>query len=192
MINQNLVKNYATALFSWAKDVGAENKVLDQLTIMSEAIFGDPAIKETLCSPIVNNNFKIKTIESVTKKFNLHNLVGDFLLLLIKNSRMAILPFIITLYRQLLEESNNIKMIQVTSAKILQTEEQDWVRNYLEEDLKQEVAINFNQDESIIGGLIIQYGSIVEDYSIAGTLEKIGKTLKNTNVNLVVKSGENR
>ena len=87
MINQNLVKNYATALFSWAKDVGAENKVLDQLTIMSEAIFGDPAIKETLCSPIVNNNFKIKTIESVTKKFNLHNLVGDFLLLLIKNSQ---------------------------------------------------------------------------------------------------------
>lgn len=189
MINQNLVKNYAFALFSLAKEAEAEEKILEQLSIINEAIFNNNSwleIKEILCSPIVNNNSKIQTIESIIKKFNLHNLVENFLLLLIKNSRMAILPFVIPCYFQLLEKSKNIKMVMVTSAKILPTEEKAWVKNYLEEDLKQEVTINFNHDESIIGGLILQYGSIVEDYSIAGTLEKIGKTLRNTKVNLLV------
>lgn len=182
MVNNTLVRNYTVALFDNALAKTLEDKIFEQITIIDQFINDNPQIKSVMFSPVVKDIDKCKIIELITKNFNIESIVKQFLLILIKHSRMPILSNIVVLYQQLLNKSRNIKMVTITSAKILHSEEKEWLTKYLEDDFQQKAAINFNQNQSVIGGIIIQYDSIVRDYSIAGMLEKIMKTLKTTKI----------
>lgn len=182
MINNKLVRNYTSALFDNALASSLEDKVLQQITIINQFIEDNSQIKAVIFSPIVKDVDKCKIIEFFTETFNIESIVKRFLLILLRHSRMPILSNIVVLYQQLLNNSRNIKMVKVTSSKSLQTREKEWLTQYLADDFQQKVAINFCQSQSIIGGIVVQYDSIVRDYSIAGMLEKITKTLKATKI----------
>ncbi len=180
MSNNKLIQNYTSALFDNALANALEDKIFEQITIIDQMINDNPQIKSAIFSPIVKDVDKWKVIELIIRNFNVESIVKQFLLILLKHSRMPILSSIVVLYQQLLNKSKNIKMVTITSAKILHSKEKQWLTKYLEDDFQQKVAIKFNQNQSVIGGIIIQYDSMVRDYSIAGMLEKVTKTLKAT------------
>ncbi|HJD63552.1 MAG TPA: F0F1 ATP synthase subunit delta [Rickettsia endosymbiont of Sericostoma sp.] len=182
MNNNKLVLNYTSALFDNALANALEDKIFEQVTIIDQFINDNPQIKAIIFSPIVKGIDKCKIIELITKNFNVESIVKRFLLILLKHSRMPILSSIVVLYQQLLNRNKNIKMVTITSAKILHSKEKQWLTKYLEDDFQQKVAIKFSQNQSVIGGIIIQYDSMVRDYSIAGMLEKITKTLKTAKI----------
>ncbi|MDN3030116.1 MULTISPECIES: ATP synthase F1 subunit delta [unclassified Candidatus Tisiphia] len=182
MINNKLVQNYTSALFNNALANALEDKIFEQIKIIDQLINDNAQIKEAIFSPIVKNIDKCKIIELIAKNFNVESTVKQLLLILLKHSRMPILSNIVVLYQQLLNKSRNIKMVTITSAKILHSEEKQWLTKHLETDFQQKVAIKFSQNQSIIGGIIIQYDSVVRDYSIDGMLKKIIKTLKTTKI----------
>ncbi|WP_250311847.1 ATP synthase F1 subunit delta [Rickettsia endosymbiont of Oedothorax gibbosus] len=182
MINNKLVQNYTSALFNNALANALEDKIFEQIKIIDQLINDNAQIKEVIFSPIVKNIDKCKIIELIAKNFNVESTVKQLLLILLKHSRMPILSNIVVLYQQLLNKSRNIKMVTITSAKILHSEEKQWLTEHLETDFHQKVAIKFSQNQSIIGGIIIQYDSVVRDYSIDGMLKKIIKTLKTTKI----------
>jgi F-type H+-transporting ATPase subunit delta len=74
-------------------------------------------------------------------------------------------------------------MVKITSSRALDPQEKEWIKNYLENDLEQKVIIEYSDDKSIIGGLIIRYDSIIRDYSISGALRKVRGIMQNTRVN---------
>jgi len=182
MVQVALIGNYAVALFNNAKFDNTQDKVFEEITFVSSIIKDNPKIKELLSSQVVNKADKIELINSLIKNIKISKIIQNFLLLLIKNSRTAILPSIIDEYNKLLYESKNIKMVQVISASELKPIEQEWIKSRIEKELNQKIAVILNIDPTIIGGIIIKYDSMLEDYSIKGSLDKIAKTLKNTKV----------
>jgi len=186
MKNTKIVKNYALALFTSAVELRVEAEILEQITHINEAINMDLDVKTTMESPIVTNTDKVKVIESITRKFEINTTLIQFLLLLVKNSRISFLPKIICSYNVLLDESRNIKMVQIISCKVLELAEQEWLKSYLESDLGQKVEIKFCQDKSIIGGIIIEYDSIRIDYSVLGALNKIKRITEIPKINFLM------
>jgi F-type H+-transporting ATPase subunit delta len=184
MISSKLVRNYASALFDNAVSDGLKDKVLEQIVTISQIINDNTKIKNILFSPIVKDIDKLKIIESVEKNLNIDAIVKRFLAILLKHSRMSLLSNIVVLYQELLNKSRNIKMVKIISSKTLNLNEKEWVQKYLENDLQQKVIINFSQDPSIVGGIVIQYDSIEKDYSVAGMLTTVKQTLKNTKIDL--------
>ncbi len=182
MVNRKLAQNYASALFNNAIADSLEDKILGQIIVIDELINDNQQIKSIMSSPIIKNEEKLKIIQLIEKLLEVEIIVKRFLSILVKHSRMPIFSDIVSLYQQLLNESRNTKIVAVTSSKILQLAEREWIKKYLEDDLQQKVSINYNHNQSIIGGLIIQYDSIMRDYSIAGMLKKISKSLKNTKI----------
>lgn len=180
MTREKLIKNYAFALFNNGQNNNSEEEIFEQIKVINQAINDNIDIKKVMSSPIIHKLHKINAITLLAKTLKINNMVQNFLLLLIKNSRMSILSEIVKAYHQLLDESKNIKKVQVTSVKLLQSQEQDWLKNYIEEQLKQKAEIIFTLDPTIIGGVVIKYDSILQDYSVKGSLETIAKTLKIT------------
>lgn len=178
MTREKLSKNYAAALFNNGRDNNTEGEIFEQIKVINQAIDDNINIKKVMCSPIIHKLHKINAIKLLAKTLKINNMVQNFLLLLIENSRMSILEEIVKIYHQLLDESKNIKAVQVISAKILKSQEQDWLKDYIEEELKQKAEVVFTLDPTIIGGVVIKYDSILQDYSIKGSLEMIAKTLK--------------
>jgi len=182
MVQNNLVQNYAVALFNNAKSDNIQDKIFEEITIVNSIIEDNFEIKEFLFSPIVNKNDKINVVNSLVKNTKFNKIVNNFLLLLIKNSRTTILSNIVGMFNKLLYESRNIKIVQVISANKLQPKEQEWIKSHIEKELNQKTEILFDIDSTIIGGIVIKYDSMLQDYSIKGSLDKIAKTLKNTKV----------
>jgi F-type H+-transporting ATPase subunit delta len=180
MTQENLIKNYAAALFNNAQDSKIANDILKQVTAMSQAIDGNIGGRKTLLSPIIHKSDKVQIINSLIKILEINQVVQNFLLLLVKNSRMSILPAIIKAYNELLYESQNRKIVQVISAKTLEEKEQEWVKHRVETELKQKAEIAYKVDKAIIGGIIIKYDSMLQDYSIKGAITKISRILKTT------------
>lgn len=177
-----LTQNYAVALFNNAKFDNTQDKILEEINLVMSIIENNIELKELLSSPIVNQVDKIGMINSLVKNIKISKIMQNFLLLLIKNSRTSILADIASIYSKLLYESKNMKIVQVISASKLQQKEQEWVKINMEQELKQETKISFEIDPTIIGGIVIKYDSILQDYSIKGSLDKIARTLQKVRV----------
>ncbi|ABV73940.1 F0F1 ATP synthase subunit delta [Rickettsia canadensis str. McKiel] len=183
MNKNNLIGNYTIALFNNAMVDNIQDKVFEEITSINSIITDNVDIREFLFSPIVNKNDKIKAINSLAKNTKINTIVYNFLLLLIKNFRMTILSDIISVFNKLLCESKNIKIVQVISANKLKPKEQEWIKSHIEKELNQKTEILFDIDSNIIGGIVIKYDSMLQDYSIKGSLDKITKVLKKVNIN---------
>ncbi len=183
MINNQIVKNYAIALFAGAVDKSLEDKVFEEITAIDGIINESMEIKDILLSPITTYAEKMRVVAMIEKVINIETVVKQFLLTLIKHSRMSILPKIRLAYSQLLNERKNIKMVKVVSSKNLDTKEKEWITDYLEKELQKKVVIEYSSDQAIIGGLVIKYDSIIRDYSILGTLGRISKIMQETRIN---------
>lgn len=182
MINHKLVRNYTSALFANALSNALEDRIFEQITIITKIITENPKVKNIIFSPIVREADKLKIIGVIEKTLDIEHILKRFLVILLKHSRAAILPDIVSLYQLLLNNNKNIKMVNITSAKILRPEEKQWIKQYLEDDLQQKVAIKYSENPLIIGGIIIKYDSVIRDCSIIGALEKIKKTLKTVKI----------
>ena len=178
MNKDNLIENYAVALFNNAMVDNIQDKIFEEITAINRIITDNFDITEFLFSPIVNKIDKINVVNSLVKNTKFNKIVNNFLLLLIKNSRTHILSNIVDAYNTLLYESKNIKIVQVISANKLQPKEQEWIKSRIEKELNQKTEILFDIDSTIIGGIVIKYDSMLQDYSIKGSLEKIAKSLK--------------
>lgn len=182
MNKDNLIENYAVALFNNAMVDNIQDKIFEEITAINRIITDNFDIREFLFSPIVNKDDKINVVNSLVKNTKFNKIVNNFLLLLVKNSRTAILSNIVDAYNTLLYESKNIKIVQVISANKLQPKEQEWIKSRIEKELNQKTEILFDIDSTIIGGIVIKYDSMLQDYSIKGSLEKITKALKKVRV----------
>ncbi|AAY62120.1 ATP synthase F1, delta subunit [Rickettsia felis str. Pedreira] len=182
MNKDNLIENYAVALFNNAMVDNIQDKIFEEITAINRIIIDNFDIREFLFSPIVNKDDKINVVNSLVKNTKFNKIVNNFLLLLVKNSRTAILSNIVDAYNTLLYESKNIKIVQVISANKLQPKEQEWIKSRIEKELNQKTEILFDIDSTIIGGIIIKYDSMLQDYSIKGSLDKITKALKKVRI----------
>lgn len=182
MNKDNLIENYAVALFNNAMVDNIQDKIFEEITAINRIITDNFDIREFLFSPIVNKIDKINVVNSLVKNTKFNKIVNNFLLLLIKNSRTHILSNIVDAYNTLLYESKNIKIVQVISANKLQPKEQEWIKSRIEKELNQKTEILFDIDSTIIGGIVIKYDSMLQDYSIKGSLEKIAKSLKKVRI----------
>ena len=64
--------------------------------------------------------------------------------------------------------------------KILSKDEQESIQKELSKDFKSELNIEYKHDPSLIGGLIIQVGSIMIDTSIKTKLQRLERSMIET------------
>ncbi|MGI4776291.1 MAG: ATP synthase F1 subunit delta [Janthinobacterium lividum] len=176
MYNIRLIKNYASALYSCAHEQSIVEIILSQLKFITQVIDNNESLKNILHSPIVNRNIKSNILLKLAKKSGNEKLFDDFLLTLTKNSRELILSKIYDCYKKLADKDKNIKNVYITSAQVLNQEDKEIIINYLKLKLiKQEIDVKFDDDPSIIGGILIKYDSNIVDLSILGEISKINK-----------------
>ena len=62
---------------------------------------------------------------------------------------------------------------EINSAKKLSQDEINKISSELSSSFKSKIKLNYKQDESLIGGLIVQVGSTMIDTSIKSKLQQI-------------------
>ena len=170
-----IAQKYSKALI----EVAQESQQLE--AVLAEVAAFDQVIQSTdlqafLVDVAYSDDKKHQVIESLQNASS--DIFKNFLTILVKNQRMALLPVIIKEIRHQADSLFKISDVDVTSAIALS----DAQLSKLETTIKSkfdlnEVTIKNTVDTSILGGVIINARGKIIDASIKSQLTKIAKSI---------------
>lgn len=170
-----IAQKYSKALL----EVAQESQQLE--AVLAEVVAFDQVIQSTdlqafLVDVAYSDDKKHQVIESLQNASS--DIFKNFLTILVKNQRMALLPVIIKEIRHQADSLFKISDVDVTSAIALS----DAQLSKLETTIKSkfdlnEVTIKNTVDTSILGGVIINARGKIIDASIKSQLTKIAKSI---------------
>ena len=170
-----IAQKYSKALL----EVAQESQQLE--AVLAEVAAFDQVIQSTdlqafLVDVAYSDDKKHQVIESLQNASS--DIFKNFLTILVKNQRMALLPVIIKEIRHQADSLFKISDVDVTSAIALS----DAQLSKLETTIKSkfdlnEVTIKNTVDTSILGGVIINARGKIIDASIKSQLTKIAKSI---------------
>lgn len=102
----------------------------------------------------------------------------NFLIVLIREKRLAVLPEIFDRYQRLMAAEREVKEVTVTSAYPLDETRRNSMIASLTRYLHSKVAVDFQEDRDLIGGAVIRCGNWVMDGSVAGKLRQLRNNLQ--------------
>jgi F-type H+-transporting ATPase subunit delta len=177
MIKGSIAKRYATALLKTVKNPKEYYSLLQEIKKTADVFENIPELKEIFFNPLSKSSIKTKAIETISSNLKLSQKSKNFLLLLLKHSRIQHLSSIARIMEELVYELTQKIKVQVITAFPFPKEYYERLKNQLEKKLSKTVILEPKVDPSIIGGVITKVGDTVYDGSIKTHLHKIERSL---------------
>jgi len=177
---QVIAKRYARALFALGQEQGkgAQKQYGEELARIAEAIEAAPLLDRVFRNPVIKVEDKKTVMQKVAERLELSRMVTNFCLFLADKGRLEFLLPIQAFYSKLLDEEEGILRGSLVTAVDLSQKKQDKVRKGLEKQLNSNLVLDFETDQSILGGLLLRIGDKLYDASIKAQLEQVKENIK--------------
>ncbi len=173
MKSQTLVKRYTQGLVNSIKNETEFSAVSQELSNFALLLRKHQKLKETLFSPLLPTTKKTQIAEEVLAKQTLAKKTSRFILLLVANNRLKLLPDIIESLPEVWNEQKGIYTFEVASVVPLTDKQRKKLEKKLELLEKRPVVLKYRIDPELIGGLWVRRENIIYDVSIKGNLTKL-------------------
>ena len=175
--SNSTAKSYAIALYELSKESSELKKVEVEIKSLNKLLNDSLDFKETMMSPTVPKEQKKNVVFEIAKQNNFSKIVENFLGYVAVKNRLFFLSKIIESFLNLVSINKGELKVKLISSKKLSDEEQEKIKSELSENFKSMLNINYEYNPDLIGGLIIQVGSVMIDTSIKTKLKKLEKNM---------------
>lgn len=174
-MNEGLIpRRYAKALYKVAGEHKAEKEVYALMITLCDSFRTNPGLTEVIDNPFQSTGDKIGLLMTAAGAADRQTLYADFLQLLVNNSRLGMVEAIARAYISLYREANNIKVVHVTSAAKLSSEEEERLRAMIERHIGGAVMeYSSDIDPTLIGGFRVSVDNERLDASISNELKQL-------------------
>ena len=170
-------KSYALALYELAKEKSELNKVEDGMNGLKELLNESSNFKEMILNPTVTKEEKNKVIIKMANQYSFCQTLKKFLGFLTIKNRLFFLDRIIDSFLNFTSGSKGELKAKLLSSKELSKAELEKIRSELSKDFQSSIKIDYKHDPDLIGGLVIQIGSVMVDTSIKTKLRQLQKSM---------------
>lgn len=183
--NSLIARPYAQATFELAQESG-ELAAWSRLLHAAAAVVADADVERLIEAPDTRADELIGLINDVAAKQvagegggpdSQH--AGNLIKLLAENGRLLALPEIAVQFDRLKSEVENRIDVVLTAASPVDEAQQAKIAASLKNRLGRDVNLQFQLDESLIGGARLQADDLVIDGSVRAGLDKLASTLTN-------------
>ena len=164
-------RTYAHALFGAAKEAGRLGAVHEDLGDFAAAVEQVPELAALLENPEVDRRAKAAALEELLADAD--ELVRNFLLVLVQKNRVAGLREIAREFDRLVAAEERRLEVELTTALELSDEEAQEIVAEIERSAGRTLEATRKVDPNLIGGIVLQVGSLRVDASVRGRLEKL-------------------
>ena len=171
-------RTYARALFEAAKEKGRLGQVREELGDFVAAVETVPELDALLRNPQLDPRAKAQALEDVLGGAD--ELVRNFLLLAVEKHRGGQLREIHREFERLMAEEERRLTVELTTAYELSDDDALQIVGQIEQASGRPVDATRNVDPELIGGIVLQAGSLRVDASVRGRLERLRKELITT------------
>jgi F-type H+-transporting ATPase subunit delta len=169
---------YARALYEAARERDRVEPVREELSDFVESVREVPELRSVLLNPQLDPRAKVSVLEQLLGESD--ELVHNFLILLTERGRARELEEIKReLDRILAAEAGQLTLELTTAIELSDQEFADLVAK-IEQASGHKVEATRSVDPDLIGGVVLQVGSLRVDSSVRGRLERLQRELATT------------
>jgi F-type H+-transporting ATPase subunit delta len=168
-------RTYARSLYEAAKEEGRVAEVRQQLGDFVEMTRQVPELAEILRNPQLDRRAKTAAVDAVAG--NADPLVRNLLLLLIEKGRGGEIDVVGDEFDQLAAREEGHLNVELTTAFELSEEEARGIVDQIQRASGRTVEAERKVDPNLIGGVVLQAGSLRVDASVRGRLERLTREL---------------
>ncbi len=171
----NVARPYAKAAFDFAVEQNALAAWADMLFFAAE-VAKNPAVAERLQSNSAAGAQAAFFIQVCGEQLNAHG--QNLIKVMAENQRLPALPAVLDGYLVLKAEYEKEATVDVVSATVLSTAQQEKLIAALSKRLARKVKLNCSVDPAVVGGMLIKAGDKVIDGSVRGKLDRLATALQ--------------
>lgn len=170
-------KVYSEAIFELGKERNKLNEIYEEISALSNIFSENNDLLKILSSPIINNNEKQNVLDRL---FNgrISEDVYNFISIVTKKGRMGYICNIVEEFKNKCNEYNGIIEVTVTTVKPLKTEQENRLKEKLSKSTGKKIILITKIDDSIMGGIKLNYGNTEMDSSVKSRLDAVYKKMK--------------
>ncbi len=162
---------YARALFDAAKEAGRLAQVHEELGAFAAAVAEVRELLAVLANPQLDPQDKVAVLTELLGDADV--LARNFLLLLAEKGRIGDLGEIVRELDALVAQEEQRLTVELTTAYELSDDEARTIVEQIERASGRKVEATRRVDPDLIGGLVLQAGSLRVDASVRGRLERL-------------------
>ena len=175
-----IVERYSKALL----ELSIESKKLDEvrkdIQSIIELIHNSDDFLKVLKSPILSREDQKKVIENIFLKLEVSKIVLNFFLVICRNRRSFIIDRICNWFIEMEKDFKGEVRAQIISTEKPDNEDLSKIEKIIKDTIKSDVSLTSKIDKSIIGGYILNIGSVMLDGSIKSKLQGLRVLMKGT------------
>ncbi len=176
---ETVARRYAAALADVVANTSEVDSIKTELKTWEQMINANGDLQTAFRNPAISHVNKEKVLENLIERTQPSKTTANFLRVLLRNSRLTEIGEINEKFSSVLEERSGIVAAQITSARPLAENVRAEMKTNLEKLTGKTVNLNFQTDETLIGGVVTRLGSTVYDGSVKTQLEKLKAQLIN-------------
>ena len=162
-------------MFDAAKDAGRLPQIHEELGDFAAAVADVPELRNVLRNPQVDPRTKADLLEELLGGADA--LVRNFLRLVAEKGRIADIEEIAREFERLVAKEERRLNVQLTTAYELSDEEATAILGQIEQASGRKVDATRKVDPYLIGGFVLQAGSMRVDASVRGRLNRLRQEL---------------
>jgi ATP synthase F1 delta subunit len=166
---------YARALFGAAQSANRVDAVDADLGEFVQALEASPELQAFLDNPQVESVAKSVVLGQLTEGAD--ELVANTLRLLAEKGRAGEIEQVYREFRVIVDQSQRRIAVELTTAHVLTDDEARAIVEKIEQASGRSVEATRSVDPDLIGGMILQAGSLRVDASVRGRLERLRREL---------------
>ncbi len=171
-------RTYARALFQAAKERGRLATVREELADFTAAIDDVPELDALLRNPQIDPRAKAQALEDVLGGAD--ELLRNFVLLAVEKNRGGQIREIQREFERLMAQEERRLTVELTTAYDLSDDDASQIIGQIEQASGRPVDATRSVDPDLIGGIVLQAGSLRVDASVRGRLERLRRELTTT------------
>ena len=164
---------YSLALYELAEEANVLIKVEENSNSFLKLIVTNNDFISLIKNPTITQEVLNNIINKIQENCQFDALFKNFLNFLILKRRFFYIEQILKSFNEICSKKRGELKAEINSAKKLSQDEINKISSELSSSFKSKIKLNYNHDESLIGGLVVQVGSIMIDTSIKNKLQQI-------------------
>ena len=166
-------ERYSLALFELSEENNLLSQIEDQSLSVLNLINQSDDFRNLIKDPTVNQEDLSEVINKITEKNKFDVLLKNFLNFLIQKRRFFFVESILKSFIETCSRKRGELKAKLRSAKKLSNDEIVKITDLLTKNFSSKIKLDYEFDESLIGGLVVQVGSAMVDTSIKNKLQQI-------------------
>ena len=165
--------SYSQALYELSVEDNVTNEVESEINSILKLIIENLEFKNLIKNPTISQENQSKAINAIFQKYKINNLLIKFLNFLVSKRRLFFVEKIFKDFLIICSNERGEIIAKLSAAKKLNDKEIEDIKKSLTENFGTNLKLNFKHNPDLVGGLVIQVGSIMIDSSIKNKLQQI-------------------